>query len=580
MGGHDYRFAVQGGTEMRTGLVLSVVMWLMMVALPASAPAGEWWDYFAAQSGGFADPPSVGDSDADIDFEDGTLWVWAEVDGAVGTESYYWARAKMGREFYYNGIDNGTVSIKVGCTLRGFMDIGPMSQAHNVLDLRVEIRDVTGAIDTLVALERFVGYPKEDQDLTDDPGHLEMIDFDTTSLLNGHDYAVALVVETWCGCDVLESGTSQVDYHFNSGAGEVNLELIEYWWEDTFTEYGDQSAVPNVAFCNQWKQSQYDQVDELSFDLHDDANAVTRWHVDITDFPNSDSYHTDVENKNVFVTALNGEILGDNTVMASGKIWEGNSGSHFEIRNQYWHPDTLATQMAQASAQASKILPDYYWDVAGPDTTPGVPDDWKHLFSMKNIEVSGSDTLKVRGLTFLTSGTQRADLTTNDFVTGVPASVPDFDLGPQAVYQEEVSTGATPMVGGFIYFQYDLMDATGDSVLCTAWGGHHITEPATGVSDAAGPTGFSLYQNVPNPCNPTTTIAYDVPEGGGHVTLRVYDVSGRLVNTLVDDEQSFGRKTTVWDGRNHRGESVASGVYFYRLTAPGFDMTRKMVLLR
>ncbi len=59
-------------------------------------------------------------------------------------------------------------------------------------------------------------------------------------------------------------------------------------------------------------------------------------------------------------------------------------------------------------------------------------------------------------------------------------------------------------------------------------------EPATGVGEPVIPQAFALYQNVPNPFNPETTIRYDVPAGGGKVTLRVFDVSGRLVRTLVD----------------------------------------------
>jgi len=94
------------------------------------------------------------------------------------------------------------------------------------------------------------------------------------------------------------------------------------------------------------------------------------------------------------------------------------------------------------------------------------------------------------------------------------------------------------------------------------------------------PTSFALHQNVPNPFNPTTTLSYAVPAGGGDVTLQIYDVAGRVVRTLVDGFEGEGEKRTVWNGRDDRGRPVASGVYFYRLTAPGFSKARKMVLLR
>jgi hypothetical protein len=102
----------------------------------------------------------------------------------------------------------------------------------------------------------------------------------------------------------------------------------------------------------------------------------------------------------------------------------------------------------------------------------------------------------------------------------------------------------------------------------------------TGIADIVVPKMFALHQNVPNPFNPTTVIQYDVPEEGGEVTLLIYDVAGRLVRTLVDHQQTAGRKRVTWNGDDDRGSRVASGVYFYRMRAPGFDVTKKMVLIQ
>ena len=60
----------------------------------------------------------------------------------------------------------------------------------------------------------------------------------------------------------------------------------------------------------------------------------------------------------------------------------------------------------------------------------------------------------------------------------------------------------------------------------------------------------------------------------------VYDVTGRRVATLVDGQKSSGEKRVTWDGRNDHGAEVATGVYFYRMTTPGFSQTRKMVTAR
>lgn len=92
--------------------------------------------------------------------------------------------------------------------------------------------------------------------------------------------------------------------------------------------------------------------------------------------------------------------------------------------------------------------------------------------------------------------------------------------------------------------------------------------------------GYALHANVPNPFNPTTHIAFDVPGGGGDVRLAVYDVSGRRVAVLSDGHREGGTHTVDWDGRGASGQPAASGVYFYRLEAPGVSLSRKMVLLK
>ena len=98
---------------------------------------------------------------------------------------------------------------------------------------------------------------------------------------------------------------------------------------------------------------------------------------------------------------------------------------------------------------------------------------------------------------------------------------------------------------------------------------------------AALPRAFTLSRNAPNPFNPSTTISYSIAEGtASHVSLKVYDLRGRLVTTLVDEVSEAGNYTVNWDGRNKIGRQVASGVYFYRLGAGDFIQTRKMVLLK
>lgn len=91
--------------------------------------------------------------------------------------------------------------------------------------------------------------------------------------------------------------------------------------------------------------------------------------------------------------------------------------------------------------------------------------------------------------------------------------------------------------------------------------------------------GVGLAQNTPNPFNPTTMISFTLPERE-LVTLSVYDTSGKLVRTLVNEVREYGTNQATWDGRNNAGTTVGSGVYFYRLTAGKFSESKKMVLLK
>jgi len=92
---------------------------------------------------------------------------------------------------------------------------------------------------------------------------------------------------------------------------------------------------------------------------------------------------------------------------------------------------------------------------------------------------------------------------------------------------------------------------------------------------------FSLSQNYPNPFNPSTTISYDIPEGNGSmpVKINIYDIRGRLMRKLVDQEKKPGSYQVHWGGRNDKGQQVSSGVYLYRIDAGEFISTRKMVML-
>ncbi|MDZ4724215.1 MAG: FlgD immunoglobulin-like domain containing protein [candidate division Zixibacteria bacterium] len=93
------------------------------------------------------------------------------------------------------------------------------------------------------------------------------------------------------------------------------------------------------------------------------------------------------------------------------------------------------------------------------------------------------------------------------------------------------------------------------------------------------PASFTLDQNYPNPFNPETRIEYDLSQPTT-VQLDVLNILGQRVRQLVDERQSAGRHSVIWDGRNNRGEQVGSGMYLYQLKTGESIASRKMVLLR
>ncbi|PKN78304.1 MAG: hypothetical protein CVU48_08655 [Candidatus Cloacimonetes bacterium HGW-Cloacimonetes-1] len=93
------------------------------------------------------------------------------------------------------------------------------------------------------------------------------------------------------------------------------------------------------------------------------------------------------------------------------------------------------------------------------------------------------------------------------------------------------------------------------------------------------PIATMLQQNYPNPFNPTTTISFNMPKAG-NAKLSVYNVKGQLVKTLVNGTKASGSNSVVWNGDDNSGNSVTSGIYFYKLATNGKTETRKMMLMK
>jgi hypothetical protein len=102
---------------------------------------------------------------------------------------------------------------------------------------------------------------------------------------------------------------------------------------------------------------------------------------------------------------------------------------------------------------------------------------------------------------------------------------------------------------------------------------------AAGPRSVPIPKQYKLYQNYPNPFNPTTEIRFDIPEKT-RVELRIFNILGQQVTTLVDEIRNAGTYQILWDGKSSSGIPVASGMYIYQLKAGSFVGAKKMILLR
>jgi hypothetical protein len=135
-----------------------------------------------------------------------------------------------------------------------------------------------------------------------------------------------------------------------------------------------------------------------------------------------------------------------------------------------------------------------------------------------------------------------------------------------------VAIGAEFMLTGIIddenaHYLWEFADQVLDVIFCDWDCGGPVTEVEL-------PTSYRLSENYPNPFNPTTTIDYDLVSGG-NVELTVYNVTGEVVANLVNGHRDAGSYTVTFDAAN-----LASGVYFYRLTAGDFKATHKMTLVK
>jgi hypothetical protein len=148
---------------------------------------------------------------------------------------------------------------------------------------------------------------------------------------------------------------------------------------------------------------------------------------------------------------------------------------------------------------------------------------------------------------------------------------------------ENVSAGAHTVS---IWAQTAPTSGSADGVLVDpgGWGGKIIvksflTTTAVEPENQDVPEEFTLQQNYPNPFNPSTTIRYSIttPE---NVTIKIYDIAGKLIYEIAREHNQAGEYEVVWDGKNNFGERVSSGAYLYQIVAGDHVKAQKMILLK
>jgi hypothetical protein len=147
--------------------------------------------------------------------------------------------------------------------------------------------------------------------------------------------------------------------------------------------------------------------------------------------------------------------------------------------------------------------------------------------------------------------------------------------GPFTIASGGTKTVVFAIVGGNSLAE---LESNADNAL-NAW-----NNPGTPIepNQTSLPDRYELFQNFPNPFNPTTTISYQLARSG-EINLKIYNITGQEVQTLESGYKQAGNYKLSWDGKDSQGNRIASGVYFYQLTVSGEEnliLTRKMMFLK
>ena len=340
----------------------------------------------------------------------------------------------------------------------------------------------------------------------------------------------------------------------------------------------------------------------------------------------SEGYGTVTINNGSSVVFVDPQAAQTNIVFGAGSVSQTTSWTgHFWLTTNNEYDFTI--QMGYADADGSN-----FYAAGGIDNASGINDNFyiitsavqftvpkgKHLAVRITNNLSGSkaskDLVVGAGYSYISAPIQSEDYSLPITLTSFTATAqPEGVLLEWTTGSEINNAGfhlyrATSKEGPFTCITPHLIPGAGNSTIShsysfldkqvvdgqTYWyklqdiafdgsGTFHpaisITYHPSNLENTEIPKRFYLNPAFPNPFNNSTKITYGVPEPA-KISLKVYDVRGRLVRTLVAGEKAAGHYHTYWNGRNDLGEAVASGVYFLRLEAPYYQHTRQILLLK
>jgi len=155
---------------------------------------------------------------------------------------------------------------------------------------------------------------------------------------------------------------------------------------------------------------------------------------------------------------------------------------------------------------------------------------------------------------------------------------PDFSNATKYDNIAQLNSQVTDLTEGEYYWRVR-SKTSGSTSIYSNTGNFKVGSVTSVEGEEELPLSYSIDQNYPNPFNPTTTINYSLPEAN-FVTIKIYNMLGQEVKTLISEEVKAGRHNVNWNGDNNYGMKVSSGTYIYRITAGEFVQAKKMILLK